>query len=180
MIKPALWHILAQACNAFAAEGIWYLSISRDRILALTGGNKLQHPKPSETNGSHWLQGGIFTICLSNLYTFFFWDLEPHRKKTHSWMTDTVSPLTYSVWYNLFEAQTFGLCFSQPPVYQLPPTCKISIYGTESSKMEAGLTIYFLFSVCLICQALKFGKLLFKTELKIQYCTLYSRKYIYP
>lgn len=95
-------------------------------------------------------------------------------------MTDTVSPLTYSVWYNLFEAQTFGLCFSQPPVYQLPPTYKISIYGTESSKMEAGLTIYFLFSVCLICQALKFGKLLFKTELKIQYCTLYSRKYIYP
>lgn len=181
MIKAVLWHILAQARNAFAAEGVWYLGISRDRILALTGGNKLRHPKPSETNSFHWLQGEILTICLSNLYTFIFWDLESHRKRTHSWMTDTVSPLTCWVWYNLFEAQTFGLFYVSPsPLLINSSTYKPSIYRTESSKMEAAFTIHFLFSVYLIFQALKFGKRHFKTKLKIQYSRLCSRKYIYP
>lgn len=115
-------------------------------------------------------------FCLSDLYSFIFWDLEPHGNLPHSWVTNTVSPLTCSLWHNLFAAQTFGLCSSQPPAYQLSPTYKISVYRMESSKMEAAFTIHFLFSVYLICQALKFGKLHFRTELKIQYCTLYRRK----
>lgn len=72
----------------------------------------------------------------------------------------------------------FVLCSSQLPAYQLSPTYKISVYGMESSKMEAAFTTHFLFSVYLICQALKFGKLHFRTELKIQYCTFYRRKCI--
>lgn len=32
-------------------------------------------------------------------------------------MTDTVSPLTYSVWYNLFEAQTFVVHYTAEYIY---------------------------------------------------------------
>lgn len=85
-------------------------------------------------------------------------------------MTNTVSPLTLSVWYNLFEVQTFALflCFSQPPVHQLSPPYKISSYRMEGTEREAGFTVHFLLSFYLICHALKFSKLHFKTELKIQ------------
>lgn len=160
-----------------AAEVFDIWASVRKRILALTldiGGNKSK---------AWWSQQLPLTpewdpCYLSDLHSFIFGDLEPHGKLPHSWVTNTVSPLTCSIWYNLFAAQTFGLFYVSPSplLYQFSPAYKISICRMESSKMEAAFTIHFLFSIYLICQALKFGKLHFRTELKIQYCTLYRRK----
>lgn len=69
-------------------------------------------------------------FCLSDLYSFIFWDLEPHGNLPHSWVTNTVSPLTCSLWHNLFAAQTFGLFYVPPSpllINSLPPIKSVFI-----------------------------------------------------
>lgn len=179
MTEPALRDILPQTPNAFAADGVWYLSISRDRILALTRGNKLRHPKPGEANSFRWLQGAILSVCLTFTHlssgTLNLIGRRPFLDDRHCQSFDLLSLVKFIRSPNLWGF----LCISQPSAYPLSLTYKITIYRMESSKTEAAFTIHFLLSVYLICQALKFGKIHFKTELKMQYCTLESRKNIY-
>lgn len=106
-----------------AAEVFDIWASVRKRILVLTldiGGNKSK---------AWWSQQLPLTrewdpCYLSDLHSFIFGDLEPHGKLPHSWVTNTVSPLTCSIWYNLFAAQTFGLFYVSPSpllINSLPP-----------------------------------------------------------